>query len=63
MTGGPISVKELFPLNFHKNKDDEFYCPILHKVFTDHTAIVAIRTSGHVYSKVTARSPARNRLW
>ena len=56
-------MKELFPLNFHKNKDDEFYCPILHKVFTDHTAIVAIRTSGHVYSKVTARSPARNLLW
>ena len=34
---------------FHKNADGEYVCPVLHKVFTDHTHIVAVRPSGNVY--------------
>ena len=51
VTGLPLTVKELFPLQWHKNTDDEFICPILQKVFTDNSVIVAIKASGHVYSK------------
>lgn len=51
VTGLPLSAKELFPLQWHKNTDGEFCCPILSKVFTDNSVIVAIKTSGHVYSK------------
>ena len=51
VTGLPLSVGDLFPLNFHKNVDGDIICPILQKVFTDNSVIVAIKTSGHVYSK------------
>lgn len=51
VTGFKLSAKELTPLHYHKNTDDQFVCPVLHKVFTEHSVIVAIRTSGHVYSK------------
>jgi peptidyl-prolyl cis-trans isomerase-like protein 2 len=51
VTGLPLAAKELFPLHFHKNTDGEIICPILQKVFTDNSVIVAIKTSGHVYSK------------
>ncbi|KAI3424379.1 hypothetical protein D9Q98_009932 [Chlorella vulgaris] len=49
VTGQPLQLKDLIRLNFHKNTDSEYCCPVLGKVFTEHTHIVAVRTSGNVY--------------
>jgi peptidyl-prolyl cis-trans isomerase-like protein 2 len=51
VTGLPLSAKDLSPLHFHKNVDGDFICPILQKVFTDNSVIVAVKVSGNVYSK------------
>jgi peptidyl-prolyl cis-trans isomerase-like protein 2 len=50
ISGKPLQAKDLIKLQFHKNANGEYHCPITFKVFTDFTHIVAIRTSGHVYS-------------
>eukprot|EP01114_Cavostelium_apophysatum_P024533 TRINITY_DN9631_c0_g1_i1.p1 TRINITY_DN9631_c0_g1~~TRINITY_DN9631_c0_g1_i1.p1 ORF type:complete len:535 (-),score=123.63 TRINITY_DN9631_c0_g1_i1:3-1382(-) len=50
ITGKPLSAKDLIPLHFHKNEAGKYHCPITFKEFTEHTHIVAIKTSGHVYS-------------
>eukprot|EP00798_Chlamydomonas_sp_ICE-L_P013541 gene13541-19411_t len=49
ITGQPLALKDLVKLNFHKNTDGEYACPVMGKVFTVHTHIVAIKTSGNVY--------------
>ena len=49
VTGEPLALKDLFKLNFHKNADGEYECPVLNKVFTDSTHIVAVKTTGNVY--------------
>lgn len=49
VSGDPLALEDLIPLTFHKNTDGEYHCPVLNEVFTPHTHIVAIRTSGHVY--------------
>jgi hypothetical protein len=41
VTGAPLSIKDLTRLNFHKNGDSEYHCPITFKVFTQHSHIVA----------------------
>lgn len=50
ITGEKMDSKSLFKLNFHKNSEGKFHCPVLYRVFTDNSAIVAIKTSGNVYS-------------
>jgi peptidyl-prolyl cis-trans isomerase-like protein 2 len=50
ITGGRLEVSELFPLNFHKNGDDEIHCPVTFKVFTNNSHVVVNAASGNVYS-------------
>ena len=50
VTGDPLTFKELIKLNFHKNSDDKYHCPVLFKVFNENSHIVAVRTTGNVYS-------------
>lgn len=50
VTGEKLQTKDLIKLNFYKNEKDEFYCPVTFKVFTDHTAIAAIKTTGNVFA-------------
>mmetsp|Transcript_29854 Transcript_29854/g.97215 ORF Transcript_29854/g.97215 Transcript_29854/m.97215 type:complete len:599 (-) Transcript_29854:471-2267(-) len=50
VTGEPLELKQLTPLTFHKNAENEYHCPVLNKVFTSASHIVANRVSGHVYS-------------
>ena len=45
-----MKVSELIKLNFSKNVDGKFHCPITFKVFNQNTHIVAIRTTGNVYA-------------
>mmetsp|Transcript_30121 Transcript_30121/g.57842 ORF Transcript_30121/g.57842 Transcript_30121/m.57842 type:complete len:606 (+) Transcript_30121:83-1900(+) len=49
VTGAPLAVKDLTKLTFHKDGEGNFCCPVLSKVFTDSTHIVANKKSGHVY--------------
>ncbi|KAH7307443.1 hypothetical protein KP509_22G058800 [Ceratopteris richardii] len=43
-------MKDLIQLKFHKSSEGEYHCPVLHKVFTEYTHIVAVKTTGNVYS-------------
>ena len=50
VTGAPLAAADLIRLHFHKNKDGQYHCPVLFKVFNQHTHIVAIKPTGNVYS-------------
>ncbi|GAA5814901.1 cytochrome P450 monooxygenase 14 [Mucor flavus] len=50
VTGEKLQTKDLIKLHFTKNEKDEFYCPVTFKVFSDHTAIAAIKTTGNVFA-------------
>lgn len=50
ITGDTMSSKDIIKLNMSKNNSNEWECPITNKVFTDSSHIVAITTSGNVYS-------------
>lgn len=50
VTGEKLETKSLIKLNFFKNDKDEYYCPVTYKVFSDHTAIAAIKTTGNVFA-------------
>ena len=50
ITGKPLSGKDLIKVHFTKNSNNEYICPILHKVFNEYTKIVVIKTTGNVYS-------------
>ncbi|XP_077233455.1 plant U-box 49 [Tasmannia lanceolata] len=49
VTGAPLKVEDLIPLTFHKNSEGEYHCPVLNKVFTEFTHIVAVKTTGNVF--------------
>jgi peptidyl-prolyl cis-trans isomerase-like protein 2 len=53
VTGEDLKMNELTKLNFSKNENGEYQDPISFKIFTDHMHIVAIKTSGNVYSAAT----------
>lgn len=50
VTGEDLKMSELVGVNFAKNENGEYFDPISFKIFTDHSNIVAIKTSGNVYS-------------
>ncbi|KAI7870845.1 peptidyl-prolyl cis-trans isomerase-like 2 [Spinellus fusiger] len=50
VNGEKLSTKHLITLHFHKNDKDEYYCPVTYKVFSTHTAIAAIKTTGNVFA-------------
>mmetsp|Transcript_19918 Transcript_19918/g.37057 ORF Transcript_19918/g.37057 Transcript_19918/m.37057 type:complete len:621 (-) Transcript_19918:81-1943(-) len=49
VSGEPMSPSDIIRLNMAKNADGLWHCPVLFKVFTAHSHIVAIRTTGNVY--------------
>jgi len=50
ITGAPMKESDLIKLNFHKNEQGEYHCPITYKTFTDHSHIIAVRETGNVIS-------------
>ncbi|XP_066586836.1 RING-type E3 ubiquitin-protein ligase PPIL2 [Prorops nasuta] len=50
VTGKTLDPKTLIKLNFYKNADDKYHCPVLFKLFSKHSHIVAIKTTGNVFS-------------
>ncbi|PAA72314.1 hypothetical protein BOX15_Mlig030335g1 [Macrostomum lignano] len=51
VTGEKMTRRDLVELHFHKNAEGRYFCPVTYKVFTPSSHIVAIATSGNVYSK------------
>ncbi|KAL4223912.1 RING-type E3 ubiquitin-protein ligase ppil2 [Mactra antiquata] len=49
-TGEKLSAKELIRLNFHKNADGKYHCPVTFKVFNENTHIVAVKPTGNVFA-------------
>uniref|UniRef100_A0A2P2KED0 Cyclophilin-10 n=1 Tax=Rhizophora mucronata TaxID=61149 RepID=A0A2P2KED0_RHIMU len=49
VTGDRLKLEDLIPLTFHKNPEGEYHCPVLNKVFTEFTHIVAVKTTGNVF--------------
>jgi len=51
VTGAPLATKDLVRLHFHRTADGkDFCCPISHKTFSEHSKIVAIKSTGNVFS-------------
>lgn len=50
VTGKKLASKDLIVLNFAKDKEGNFRCPVTYRVFTQTSIIVAIRPTGNVYS-------------
>ncbi|GLH06849.1 hypothetical protein R5R35_011633 [Gryllus longicercus] len=50
VNGEPLDSKSLTKLNFYKNTKGEYHCPVLYKNFTKQSHIVAIQTTGNVFS-------------
>ena len=50
VTGAPLAATDLIRLQFHKNGDGKYHCPVTFKVFNQHTHIVAVRQTGNVYA-------------
>lgn len=49
-SGEKLQAKQLTKLNFQKNADGFYHCPVLFKVFNQNSHIVAIKTTGNVFS-------------
>lgn len=50
ITGNKVTANKLIELNFHKNNEDQYHCPVIFKLFNQRSKIVANRKTGHVYS-------------
>lgn len=48
-----LELKDLFRLNFERGPNGDYVCPISKKKLSQHKQILAIRTTGNVYSKDT----------
>lgn len=50
ISGQPMQTKSLIKLNFSKNHEGEYHCPILYQSFSKNSHIVCIATTGNVFS-------------
>lgn len=50
ITGKPLTASNLIKLTFHKNAEGIYHCPSLFKPFTKNSHIVAVSTTGNVFS-------------
>lgn len=50
VTGQPLDAKSIVKLNFSKSADGKFECPVIRKPLGDHSHVVAIATTGNVFS-------------
>ncbi|XP_007906804.1 RING-type E3 ubiquitin-protein ligase PPIL2 [Callorhinchus milii] len=49
-TGEKLEAKSLIKLNYHKNSEGKYHCPVMYSVFTNNSHIVTIKATGNVYS-------------
>lgn len=53
ISGEKMTAKDLIHLNFHKNGNGKYHCPVTFHEFTENSHIVAVKPSGNVYSRDT----------
>lgn len=57
-------MKNLIKLNFHRNAEGEYHCPVLFKQLTKNSYIVAIATTGNVFSmEAVEQLNIKNKNW
>eukprot|EP01064_Diplonema_japonicum_P024039 TRINITY_DN34507_c0_g1_i1.p1 TRINITY_DN34507_c0_g1~~TRINITY_DN34507_c0_g1_i1.p1 ORF type:complete len:537 (+),score=122.18 TRINITY_DN34507_c0_g1_i1:67-1611(+) len=49
-TGEPMGLDDVYKMKITKSDKNETICPVTSKVLTEHSRVVAIRTTGRVYS-------------
>lgn len=50
MNGEAFKLTDLIKLQFSKNEKEEYYCSITGKIFNEYSYIIAIQSTGEVYS-------------
>uniref|UniRef100_A0A8C9U842 RING-type E3 ubiquitin-protein ligase PPIL2 n=2 Tax=Scleropages formosus TaxID=113540 RepID=A0A8C9U842_SCLFO len=50
ISGEKLEAKALIKLNFSKNNEGKYHCPVLYTVFTNNSHIVANKVTGNVFS-------------
>ncbi|XP_075960485.1 RING-type E3 ubiquitin-protein ligase PPIL2 [Anarhichas minor] len=50
ISGEKLEAKSLIKLNFAKNSDGKYHCPVLYNIFTNNSHFVAIKVTGNVFS-------------
>ena len=50
LTGKPCDPSQLIPMKFSRNQDGKYCCPVTSKIFTEHSHIVCIATTGNVFA-------------
>jgi len=50
ITGDALNLAQITKLHFSRNAEGKLQCPMLFKPFSDSTHVVALRTTGNVYS-------------
>lgn len=50
ISGEKLEAKSLIKLNFTKNSDGKYHCPVLYTVFTNNSHIVTNKLTGNVFS-------------
>nr|XP_057926195.1 RING-type E3 ubiquitin-protein ligase PPIL2 isoform X2 [Doryrhamphus excisus] len=50
ISGEKLEAKSLVKLNFAKNNEGKYHCPVLYSVFTNNSHIVANKVTGNVFS-------------
>jgi hypothetical protein len=50
LTGDKLTQADLTKLTFHRNEKQQLHCPIMFKVFSQNSHIVAVKETGNVYS-------------
>lgn len=64
VTGESLDVKALIKVNFHKNAEGEYHCPVLFKTFTKNSYFAIIGTTGNVFSmEAIAQLNIKNKNW
>lgn len=59
-----LDVKALIKVNFHKNAEGEYHCPVLFKTFTKNSYFAIIGTTGNVFSmEAIAQLNIKNKNW
>jgi peptidyl-prolyl cis-trans isomerase-like 2 len=56
--GVPLTGRDLIRLHFHRNSEGRYHCPVSLEVFHRRSRIVAVATSGNVYSWEAVRPTA-----
>lgn len=64
VTGEKLDAKSLIRLHFHKNPSENYHCPVMFKIFNKNSHIIAVKTTGNVYSfEAVEELNIKNKNW